>query len=67
MNFEKLRKELERMEDAESKILDILIYGLTGGATAKEIKLASGTLLDVTRHIMDLKYYIEQLEGDEDE
>ena len=67
MNLEKLRKELERMEDAESKILDILIYGLTGGATAKEIKLASSTLLDVTKHIMDLKYYIEQLEGDEDE
>ena len=67
MNLQKIKKELERMEDAESKILDILIYGLTGGATTKEIKLASSTLFDVTKHIMDLKYYIEQLEGDEDE
>jgi hypothetical protein len=67
MNLEKIKKELERMEDAEAKILDILLYGHAGGATDSETKLATSTLFDVTKYIMELKYYIEQLEGDQDE
>ena len=65
MNLETLKKELERMEDAERKILDILSLGM--GATEKEIKMASSTLFEVAGFIMELKRYIEQLEGDQNE
>ena len=67
MNLEKIKKELERMEEAESKILDILLYGQSSGISDEEIKLASNTLLDITKYIIELKEYIEKAEGGQNE
>ena len=69
MNLEKIKKELVRMEDAESKILDILLYSNfnISAIASEEVKLAVNTLFEITKHIMELKYYIKKMEGGQNE
>lgn len=69
MNLEKIKKELVRMEDAESKILDILLYSNfnISAIASEEVRLAVNTLFDISKYIMELKHYIEKIEGGQDE
>ena len=66
VRIEHVKEQLERMKEAEDKLLTILSYS-GQEVTDEEMKTASAALFDVVNHIVELKNLIKTMEGGQDE